>query len=83
MFSYPTSYLVLLGGVLNGHGEEPIWHRVTDGRELTPESVSIDELVRKLRLARWTRSTRHRGRQSGGSTGASTALRDYCPTLLI
>lgn len=66
------------------HGEESVWHRVTDEGELTQESVSIDELVNKLRLARldWIKLDIEGG-EVEALRGASRTLRDYGPKLFI
>jgi FkbM family methyltransferase len=66
------------------HGEEPVWHRATDEGEVTRESVSIDELVHKLRLARldWIKLDIEGG-EVEALRGASRTLRDYGPKLFI
>jgi FkbM family methyltransferase len=66
------------------HGEEPVWHRVRDEGELTQESVSIDELVVDLGLARldWIKLDIE-GAEVDALRGASRTLRDYSPKLFI
>jgi FkbM family methyltransferase len=66
------------------HGDEPVWHRVRDEGELTQQSVSIDELADKLRLARldWIKLDIE-GAEVEALRGASRTLRDYGPKLFI
>jgi FkbM family methyltransferase len=66
------------------HGKEPVWHQAMDDSETTQESISIDDLVDKLRLTRldWIKLDIEGG-EVEALRGAGRTLRDYHPKLFI